>query len=222
LKKSSLKKEDFFMFCLGISGQKRNGKDSICEIIKPILEKEIGEFKVSSFAEAVKSILCQFFYVENGSMKKVTKEWIEKNKNNENYVPENWNMNVRDALINIGNRFREIDPDVWINIISTNNKNKIITDVRYLNEAIGIRKNPKGLVVRVIRSEYRKTDGSDSEINLIKYDSLLGNHEYEGEVSDKEIPYDFVIQNNGSFNNLEDKVKNKLFPFIMNKWKYFI
>lgn len=210
------------MFCLGISGQKRNGKDSICEIIKPILEKEIGEFKVSSFAEAVKSILCQFFYVENGSMKKVTKEWIEKNKNNENYVPENWNMNVRDALINIGNRFREIDPDVWINIISTNNKNKIITDVRYLNEAIGIRKNPKGLVVRVIRSEYRKTDGSDSEINLIKYDSLLGNHEYEGEVSDKEIPYDFVIQNNGSFNNLEDKVKNKLFPFIMNKWKYFI
>ena len=43
----------------------------------------------------------------------------------------------RDLLINIGTKFREIDPDVWVNYIINKTKYKkycIIDDVRYQNE----------------------------------------------------------------------------------------
>ena len=42
-------------FCLGLSGQKRNGKDTVCDIIKPLLDKELDEFKRISFADGFTS-----------------------------------------------------------------------------------------------------------------------------------------------------------------------
>ena len=43
----------------------------------------------------------------------------------------------RDLLINIGTKFREIDPDVWINYVikkTSDNKNYILDDLRFQNE----------------------------------------------------------------------------------------
>ena len=49
----------------------------------------------------------------------------------------NMNSKDRDLLISIGNKFRDIDPDVWVNYVIKQSKSYnycVIDDVRYQNE----------------------------------------------------------------------------------------
>ena len=203
-------------FCLALSGQKQNGKDTVAGIIKPLLDKEFNQFELTSFAGNVKRFLCNFFYEENGIKKKVTKEWIEEKKCVENFIPNGWNMSVRDALINIGDRFREINEDVWIDLALNPIKNRIITDTRYYNEIINVRKTYKNsCIVRIINPSKRIIEGNRSEIDLIKYDNYMING------IPKDSIYDYVIINDGTLNDLESKVK-EFFNYLMNRWKYLI
>ena len=111
-------------FCIGICGQKQSGKDETAAILVPMLSRYMNKtFVKAAFADAVKDILCNFHYLDEKTKKpiKITKDFIEKNKNND-YIPIGWECNVRNALCNIGDRFREINPEVWTDIVLLNNK----------------------------------------------------------------------------------------------------
>jgi hypothetical protein len=210
-------------FCLGISGQKRSGKDTLAKILIPLLQKELNTvFYHESFADAVKNILCMFYYKDLKSSKKVSRDFIEEYKNKEDFIPGGWNMCVRDALVNIGDRFREIYSNIWIDIIfNKNNNNKIITDVRYENEIYMIKNNSKGLIIRVIRDSEFKESGDNSEISLLKFDKKILDN-YEGPGYKINSIYDYIIRNNGTIEEYENNIVMNLLPFILNKWKFFI
>lgn len=211
-------------FCVGLCGQKQVGKDTVSEILIPALSKNLNkDFVRVAFADAVKNTLCMFNYLDEETNKsvRVSRQFIEDNKENTEYIPKGWECDIRWALCNIGDRFREINPDVWIDIALLNNKkDKVITDVRYPNEAIKIHNNPKGLVVKIIRQEFEKSDGHRSETSMLEFDKYLS-QDYEGPLVDNRIPYDFLLRNDGSKEDIKVKIHTKLVPFILDKWKYF-
>ena len=79
----------------------------------------------------------------------------------------------RKLLIDLGEKMREISPDVWIRYVIKNIKpgeNVVIPDIRYKNEASWIKAN-NGILIRVIRPALEKLDKEEwrksrSEIDL--------------------------------------------------------
>jgi len=212
------------MYCIGLCGQKQVGKDTICEILIPKLSKELNtDFERVAFADAVKNVLCLFHYEDDkGEKTRVNRDWIEENKENVDYVPGGWDTHVRGALCNIGDRFREIDNGVWIDIALLNNtKDKIITDVRYPNEAKEIRQNPLGMVIKVIRPGFERVEGHRSETSMLEFDKQIP-AEFEGPCINPNLPYDYILRNDGNEEELKKKIHEQIVPWILNKWKYFI
>ena len=184
-------------FCLGLCGQKQVGKDTAALTLIPELSKHMNqEFVRVGFADAVKNTLCMFHYTDEKTKEpiRVTREFIEENKENTDFIPGGWECDVRWALCNIGDRFREINPEIWIDIALLNNKkNKVITDVRYPNEAIKIKKNSKGMVVKIIRPDFERKNGHRSETSMLdvdKYLSFLSFKfiQYEGPIFSIKLP----------------------------------
>lgn len=219
-------KEGFIMhpFCLGLSGQKRSGKDTVYEIIKDTLDSELNtSFKRIGFADNVKKVLCLFHYQdESGESCPVTPKFIEEQKINSHYIPDGWEMDVRSALINIGDRFRDICPTVWMDMVLKQQTDKIVPDVRYPNEAQNIYKDSKGLVIRIIRPDMYKTKTDAADIALCSIDQDIGALLFEGEINQPSIPYHYILQNNGTLEDLKLKIRCKVIPFILRRWKYFI
>jgi hypothetical protein len=94
-----------------------------------------------------------------------------------------------------------IHPNIWVNSTLSeisSNDNVIITDARFPNEVDGIKnvKNGKGIVVRIIRPSMVSTSTHPSETSLNEYTN-----------------WDYVIYNDGSFQELEEKVKAMLQHF---------
>jgi len=211
-------------YCIGLCGQKQVGKDTICEILIPILNKKLmTSFERVAFADAVKNVLGLFHYRDDNENKvRVNREWIENNKENVDYIPKGWETNVRGALCKIGDRFREIDGGVWIDIALLNNsKDKIITDVRYPNEAYEIHKNASGLVIKIIRPGFETKEGHRSETSMLEFDDKIP-CKFEGPCMDPDIPYDYILRNDSDKEELKEKIHEQIVPWILKKWKYFI
>lgn len=103
-------------------------------------------------------------------------------------------MTVRQVLQFVGTElFRnQLDPDVWLNSVFlklwAEDDVVIIADARFPNEAALGRKN--GLLINVQRETGIVNDGHKSENALADYDG-----------------YHYVVQNNGSFEDLENKLE---------------
>lgn len=114
---------------IGVAGQKQNGKDSISDYLKEQLNKDEKfkiDFERAAFAKNVKRVFAETF--------NVSYEFIEEWKVKEE-PPPGFDMNVRQALQFIGDGFRKIKASIWIDLMFRNTGNKIISDVRYINEA---------------------------------------------------------------------------------------
>lgn len=209
-------------YCLGLSGQKQTGKDTAAQILIPILSEEMSKkFVRAAFADEVKRILCLFSYQDanTGNRPRVVPEFIEEYKERADFIPGGWKMNVRQALINIGDRFREIYPEIWMDLVLCNPKNKVITDVRYENEAWAIRQNSRGFLVRIVRPELENNINDKSETSLLKYDKMVEGK--EGPINIEGVPYNYILRNDGSLERYEQKVRTELVPHLLNSWKYF-
>lgn len=115
----------------------------------------------------------------------------------------------RDQLLN----------NIWVNALFANYKsectpkdafnkdlpNWIITDVRFPNEVEAIKKR-RGIVIRVNRPNINKL--IDSGIDVSK----LNQHESETAL-DNYTDWDYIIDNNGSIEDLIEKVKQMLIHF---------
>lgn len=108
-------------------------------------------------------------------------------------------MSLRDILVYVGTYIlqQDINKNVFINTIANQvkiaylkNKNlkyAIVTDVRFVHELDYIKKN-NGLTIKIIRNSIQQLD------NIAEHDL------------DDEDSYDYIIENNGSYDDLFKKV----------------
>lgn len=175
---------------IGIAGKAGSGKDTFANAL-------IKKYSVKrdTLAAPIKRFVQDVFRVEWDIVDGLTKEGREQREKE----LSNWpGWTVRKLLQFIGTELmrNNIEKDIWVRsvILRMNEKPKtnwIVTDVRFPNEMDGLR-NAYGkdfVMVKVVRNSVK-------ELNGIK------NHESEA----YDLPADVVIDNNGTLEELMEKV----------------
>lgn len=175
---------------IGICGRKRHGKDTLGDY----LVKNYGYTKIG-FADAVKEACkCIFGFNDDqlyGDLKEVDdKFWGASSRKVLQYVATDL---FRDQ---IGNVLPEIKDNIWIKVVENKilqnpDKKYVITDIRFANELDFI-KSRGGLSIKVKRDTIKSTDSHISESFI------------------DELETDCVIKNNGTIDQLYDKLMNTL------------
>ena len=115
------------------------------------------EYILASFAKPVKQIFCDAF----GKNLDFVEEWKVKKE-----PPENFQKPTRQALQFIGDGFRQIKDDVWVDYAMRNNpSNACFTDGRYINELKAVHKKG-GKNILLWRPGYENNDPNQSEAQI--------------------------------------------------------
>ena len=181
---------------IGLSGKIGSGKSTVAEIFK-----ENG-FYLDSFANSVKDVSSSIFGFDRNKLEGITKEdrqWREKaDKKYSTLLGKNFSP--RDSLILIGTTLgrNQIHHDIWVETVFnryslSENQNLLITDVRFPNEYESIKKRG-GILIRIERENTYKIN-HESETALDSYS------------------FNYVIENNGTLEELIEKVNNILGKF---------
>lgn len=204
---------------IGVGGQKQNGKDTLADYLHAQLNGHEGGWHRASFALKLKELFCDTFDVDM--------EFVEKWKN----VPEpppGFDMCVRESLQFIGDGFRKIKGNIWLELAFRDDRSKIISDVRYRNEASKV-KDEGGLNILVCKPDRINDDSNGSEAELRPYiDWFVENFPEEdySHVFTDYFPgllptgpegignFDIFVYNNGTIEDLHLKAKDQIIPFI--------
>jgi hypothetical protein len=187
---------------IGISGKKGSGKSTISEMFLT------EGFYLDSFATSVKDIAAIIFNYDRTKIEGFTGEdriWRE-NIDNEisNFLGRPFRP--RDSLTIIGTEFGRnmIHPDIWIKTVfdrykSNENKNLVITDLRFPNEFESIKKH-KGYTIRIHRPCLQQNIPNN----------IVNEHISETALDSKEAnsEFDYIIINDGTIEDLKIKIKN--------------
>jgi hypothetical protein len=191
---------------IGVAGQARFGKDEISNFLAKKLD-----YARSAFANNVKNIFCDTFNVDLDFVEK----WKVVSE-----CPPGFDMTVRKSLQFIGDGFRKIKSDVWVELVFRDNPKKIvISDIRYCNELISIKKN-KGINILLWRPNFENNDANESEAQIKKIIEWFSSQKVEGRVTDilkNDAPYgcefvDYFIINNGTLDDFFNKVERYIIP----------
>lgn len=198
------------MNLLSVSGKKRSGKNTVANFINELI-KDKNSYEIKAFAFLVKKFASELTGVSLDG-------WESEADKNSLLGPE-WNTyNEYGILIPMTRRLflkklgsdacnQRLHSNTWVNglfkdylpLEGTSVFNGIqypkwiITDVRFPQEVKAI-KDRKGLVIRVERPALKNEDTHISEIALDNYKD-----------------WDFLILNNGTLEELKEKVKYVLF-----------
>jgi hypothetical protein len=148
---------------IGVAGQAQFGKDTLADRLH--LKLSDKSWKRSALASAVKKVYCETFNVDL--------EFVEKWKTNPE-PPPGFDMNVRQSLQFIGDGFRRIQPNIWLDL-AFREKNTIFSDVRYVNEFRRVKKEG-GINILVARPDKLNSDTNESESQIRPYIDLLLNY----------------------------------------------
>ena len=209
------------MQIIGIAGQLGNGKDVLGEHLKKSLEEKFGdEWFHRSWAEGLKKVYYDAFNVTP----EFSEEWKRKPE-----VPPGFQKTVREALQQIGDGFRQIKSDVWIEWTLNKSPNKTyITDCRYVNELKRIREKG-GINILVIRPGYINDIEHPSESVLKPIVEFFKDYEgptfpgfnyshEKGECPPGAEYIDYVIRNDSTINEFYDKIEHGLTSFVAEKF----
>lgn len=196
---------------VGISGYIGSGKDTVAKIIQYLdvqrvygskvkfedfIATQESSWKVKKFAGKLKQIatLLTGIPVEN----------FEDQEFKKTEMGAAWGMSVREFLQKLGTEgLRDgLHKNVWVNALMSDYKvgkdgypNWIISDTRFPNEAAAI-KDAGGIVIRVNRPD-----------NIVKGSGQQRVARHASEISLDEWDFDVVIENNGTIEELIEKVK---------------
>jgi len=196
---------------IGLGSQMRMGKDTAADhLLKRLNETKIlGPWFRGSFAKEVKKLFCETFNVSP----EFIEEWKVKTE-----IPPGFAMPIRDGLTIIGNGFRDIQRDVWIKKLFENNSaNLVISDTRYINEANQIQ-NRGGITILLYRPGFENNKPSASEQELMPFVRALKDKP-SGFIENEDIPFDLWLVNDGTLENLHNRIDEVVMPYIMNFWK---
>lgn len=169
---------------IGIHGVARSGKDTIGEF----LHKYIHSSEITSFAKPIKRMLNVGLNIPD--------VWLHSNIKDQ--VIDGFDCTPRHMMQTLGTEWgRElIHPDIWVialhELIKNTNKIYIIPDVRFQNEADYVRKH-------------------GTLIHVYGRGGIEGNHISEQGL--KALDDDFVINNNGTIDDLRRAVQNLVIKF---------
>jgi len=207
---------------VGLSGRKQSGKDLAGRYVQQLLYKnKRGESNIESFAGKLKEVVamllkCDIVDFENEEFKNKQLDWSFKNEP----------LTPRMLLQTIGTDCvrKLIHEDTWIDILFHNadiNKNLIITDVRFPNEADAI-KDRGGIVIRLTREvcpvcgesenhhvnyDYTKQDMPIESILCNKCGTFFHEDAHESETALDNYDFNYIIENHGTKNDLFTELK---------------
>jgi hypothetical protein len=190
-----------FICCFG---QRDNGKD----VVSDYLGDKIESWKRSAFANPVKDIFCDAFGVD--------RKFIEQWKRNPE-PPPGFQKSVRECLQYIGDGFRNMKEDVW-HERGLRDKNLIISDGRYINEAMASNEKD-GFNIVVYRPGYLNNDESRSESEIRSVVEWCLNNIQEGFIPEDDSQeftksFHYFLINDGSLEDLYKKIDEKLLPWL--------
>lgn len=197
-------------YLIGCASQFNNGKDTLCDYLAYKLNQKcidkVGHdcWTRASFASNVKRVFADTF--------EVSYQFIEEWKRKEE-CPPGFDMPVRPALCFIGDGFRSIKANIWIDLLLKDNKrNLIVSDCRYYNEFETIRKN-NGITILLWRPGHENTMENKSEQEVMQFVDRLRNRP-DGEVKQPDIPFDLWIRNDGDLASLYAKADEIIVPYV--------
>ena len=190
---------------IGISGKIGNGKDLLCDVINYVITEDYWTsfehymyestpvdaiYDNKKFAGILKDITCKLVGCNVSQ--------LEDRQFKEAELGKEWDgLTPRKILQLLGTEAGRqiIHPNIWVNALFANYKPKenwIVTDVRFPNEA-DIIKDKGGIMIRINRPGTESHCGGQhlSETSLDAYDK-----------------FDYVIENDGTVQDLIDKVKS--------------
>lgn len=207
---------------IGISGKATSGKDTVAKIMQCILGKKHGEintwkdvqdyFKWYSPDKDMNQVrtITNWTIVKFGDLLKectakllgCSREALDDQEVKKSLIP--WlNLTVREVLQKVGDSGRQcIDKNIWVkalfNYTKVDSINYLIPDVRFPNEFNAIKnQHENNLLIRVERPN----------INT-------GNHISETAL-DNETNWDYIIVNDGTLDDLVQKVKVMIKDFYL-------
>ncbi|HDZ14085.1 hypothetical protein LCGC14_0646510 [marine sediment metagenome] len=176
--------------------QKGVGKSTAAKFLDTYIRTTRPELRVKSnaFAGKLKDISFQLFGWA-GLQRGI---YYETHYEEKEIVLPQIGKSPRDIWIAVGNKMREIDPNVWLKnaLICPNCDIIIISDLRFLNEAEYIKKQG-GVLVKITRT-LSNLGTDDAETSLLAYDG-----------------WDFKMGNDGTFDDLNNKIES-IFREITN------
>jgi hypothetical protein len=193
------------MKIIACASQYGNGKDELCNY----LVTQMPDWKRGSLADPVKDIYCKAFGV--------TREFVELWKRNPE-PPPGFSENVRTGLQYIGDGFRKIKEDVWIDIALKAGEQKIYSDSRYLNESRVV-KSVNGVMIALYRPGFLNDDPNLSEAEIRPVIEWFANNIQEGPIP-RDLPfphllnYDYFFINDGSIADMHRKIQKQLLPWV--------
>lgn len=212
------------MKVIGCTSQLAMGKDTFCDFLAEELNKYETKWTRSAFANAVKDTFCKAFNVD--------REFIEKWKRIPE-APPGFLMPIRQCLQFIGDGYRKIRDEIWIEIaLRDKGHNLIISDGRYFNEAKKI-KEKDGIMFLIYRPGYMNDDPNPSEAQIkplltwaknnlndgpIEHDAILREHHVS---TPSELFYfDYYLVNEGTVEDFQEKIREKVVPYLLNSKLY--
>lgn len=202
------------MKLISIFGQLMAGKDTLADDLVLSLNKSNDVlWERSAFANAVKDAFCSAFGVD--------REFIEKWKRI-NEPPVGMLMPVRQALQFIGDGYRQIVSDIWIQIaLRDESKNLIISDGRYINEAKHV-KSKGGITVLVYRDGFLNNDPNPSESQLRPLLEYAKEYLSDGKINQRNLKnapegleyFDVFVRNDTDRFGFINKAKGIILPMV--------
>jgi hypothetical protein len=186
-------------FKISLTGKANSGKNLTAELLANELNlgREGVGYCFMAFADPIKEIAQIAF-------PNMPKEWLYGPSGHRNEIipgafKDGIPLTVRQLLIDIGNDFgRRYNPNIWINVFGfrfnacsdSSLKAIIVPDGRFISELEYLKS--KGFYrIRILRNSYTKIN----DISETDQDGIFDNE------------FDFVIDNNGTKEQLEDQVK---------------
>lgn len=204
-------------FIIGVAGQAQMGKDTLSDYLA---EKLTNKWKRVAFADNVKKVYQDTFDCDRSFVEK----WKVRPE-----PPPGFDMTVRKSLQFIGDGFRKICPNIWLDLVFRRETEPIIiSDVRYVNEFLRV-KEEGGLNILVGRKDKLSDDPNGSEAHIRPYvEWCLDNFNYKivnvigsGNVPEdvpEDIPeineFDLFINNSKTVEDLYRVIDNEVVPFV--------
>ena len=199
------------MAIIALSGYAQSGKDEVAKIIQNLTKVDDGAlslknvWEIKKFSGKLKEIASILTGIpkekfEDQEFKKsmLGAEWMTHGLDYDQMIGWTKPMFVRDFLQLLGtNAIRDnLHKNAWVNALMsdyTEQNNWIITDCRFPNEYIAVKKQG-GITIRINREGIKLVNNHPSEVALDNYE------------------FDYTIENNGSLEDLENHIKQHILP----------
>lgn len=204
------------MKIIAFFGQMASGKDTAADYVITKLSKNWTRV---AFGDAVKNVFASNFGV--------SREFIELWKRNPE-PPPGFLKNIRQSLQFIGDGFRQVKGEIWLELgLKDNGFNLIVSDGRYINEGKEVR-SKKGINCVLCRPGFENDDPNPSESQIKVIADFCKNYLQEGPIPPYEVLldswgdkvpegvqyYDYFLINDGNVADLFTKLDEAFIPFI--------